>query len=182
MVCKNKKGCQHPSYPLSCLHTHSLLFILQHKTAMLSCTAQVTKEVSSAGNGGRGQPGQAVWLWVGRTKLLADDQAADQLQDEPGAFSVMYSMLSLFKCCSQRNRRCFLGFLSRVSQPAALCGILEGRVLCCDGGLSDALCRAMGLQTDFFLPKKTFIHHLQGFCWSRTQLDCSVVQDIKPTL
>lgn len=115
--------------------------------------AQVKKEVFSAGSGARGLPGQAVWLWVGRTKLLADDQASDWLQDEPGALSVMYSMLSLVRCCSQGNRRGFLGFPPRVSQPPALCGILEGAVLCCDRALGDALCKATGVakQQNFFV-------------------------------
>lgn len=110
-------------------------------TAILSCVAQVKKEASSAGSSSMGQPGQAVWQWVGRTKPLADDKASDWLQDEPGALCVMYSMLSLVKCCSQGNRRGFLGFPPWVSQPAALCGILEDTVLCCDRALGDALCR-----------------------------------------
>ncbi len=93
--------------------------------------AQVKREVFSAGSSGRGLPGQAVWLCVGRTKLLADDQASDWLQGEPGALSVMYSMLSVVRCCSQGNRRGFLGFPPRVSQPPALCGIPESAVLCC---------------------------------------------------
>lgn len=110
-----------------------------------------------------GQPGQAVWLWVGRTKLLADDQASDWLEDEPGALSVMYSMLSLVKCCSQGNRRGFLGFPPRVSQPAALCGILEDTVVCSYRALGDALCWAITLKKCcycfFFLITCSFLVH-----------------------
>lgn len=72
----------------------------------------------------QGQPGQATWSLVERTNLVAEDCAADELQDEPRALGVMYSMLSLVRCCSQGNRRGFLGFSPRVSQPDALCGIL----------------------------------------------------------
>lgn len=74
--------------------------------------------------------------------ILADGQGSDWPQDEPGALSVMYSMPSLVKCCSKGNRRGFLGFPPRVSQPSALCGILEDTVLCCDRTLGDALCWA----------------------------------------
>lgn len=73
------------------------------------------------------------------TMVLADGQGSDWPEDEPGALSVMYRMLSLVKCCSKGNRRGFLGFPPGVSQLAALCGILEDTVLSCDRALGDAL-------------------------------------------
>lgn len=127
--------------------------------------AQVTKEVSSAGSSDRGWPGQAVWLWVGRTKPLADNQ--DWLSAgwaRSSQCNVQYAV-QLVKCCSQGNRRGFLGFPPRVSQPAALCGILEDTVMCCDRALDDALCRAPTWK------KKNFIHQLQ---------DSLIVHYIKP--
>lgn len=51
----------------------------------------------------------------GRTKLLANDQVSDWLQDEPKAFGVMYSMPSPVRCRSQGNRSLFR--LSSQGQP-----------------------------------------------------------------
>lgn len=51
----------------------------------------------------------------GRTKLLANDQVSDWLQDEPKAFGVMYSMQSPVRCRSQGNRSLFR--LSSQGQP-----------------------------------------------------------------
>lgn len=101
MEYKNRKD-SHTHPILSLTHTPSFSY-RNTSTAILSCTAQVTKEVFSAGSSGRGSSGQAVWLWVGRTKLLADDQASDWLQDEPGALSVMYSMLSSLSSAAARE-------------------------------------------------------------------------------
>lgn len=157
-ACKNKKS-SHTLPILSLAYTHSLLSYCSTSTAILSCMAQVKREVSSAGGSDRGQPGQAVWPWVGRTKLLADDQASDWLQDEPGALSVMYSMLSLVRCCSQGNRRGFLGFAPRVSQPAALCGILDNTVMCCDRDWDSQSFGWCIMQTN---------NHLENFLYSST--------------
>lgn len=51
----------------------------------------------------------------GRTKLLANDQVSDWLQDEPKAFGVMYSMPSPVRCHSLGNRSLFR--LSSQGQP-----------------------------------------------------------------
>lgn len=75
----------------------------------------------------------------GRTKPLADTQAPNWLRDEPGALSVMHSMLCRVMCCNQGNRRGFLGYSPRVSQPAALCGILERPAPCYKGALGSCM-------------------------------------------
>lgn len=97
MDCKNKKA----THTLSATHIPSFS-VRSTGTTILSCMAQVSKEVSSAGSSDRGWPGQEVWLWVGRTKPLADNQDSDSLQDEPGALSVMYSMLSSLSSAAAR--------------------------------------------------------------------------------
>lgn len=67
-------------------------------------------------------------------------------EDGPGACGVMYSMLSLIRCCSQGNRRGFR--LSSWGQPACCPLWYSGghsAVLWCDRALANALCRETGL-------------------------------------
>lgn len=149
----------HPVFSLTYTHTH---ITEQTQLYWALLPARIKKEVSSAAGQG-GQPEQAVWAWV-RTKLLASDQSSDRLKDEPGALGVMYSMPSVRgQVLQPGNRRGSLGFPRRVSQPAALRGILEGTVLGCDTTLADALCRLQNSKICIFLLPS--INHLYLFRW-----------------
>lgn len=129
--CSLFKHILYTQSPSSLSHT---LFITQHKYSYTELHGP-GQEGSFLSRQRWVQPGQAVWVWVGRTKLLADAQASDWLQDEPVALCVMYSMLSLVRCCSQGNRRGF-----RLSS--------QGRPTCCplwySGGHSVVLWQSFG--------------------------------------
>lgn len=66
--------------------------------------------------------------------------------------NVQYAVPGQVQQPGKRER--LLGFPPWVSQPAALCGILEGIVLWCDRALANALYRNTGLQNTNALLKK----------------------------
>lgn len=147
MMCMNKTAA-YTHLIFSLTYTHTPSFCITEQTQLYSALLPRTKrKFPQQAAAARGQPEQAVWAWV-RDKAIGQGSVLRPAEGwaRSSQCNVQYAVHG--QVLQPGNRRGSLGFPHRVSQPAALRGILEGTVLGCDTALANALCRLTKVQNN----------------------------------